>query len=38
MADRAGAHVQEVKSGHDVMISHPRAVTKIIETAATSTR
>jgi pimeloyl-ACP methyl ester carboxylesterase len=34
MARRAGAHVTTVASAHDVMISHPDAVTKIIEQAA----
>ena len=34
MATRAGAHVSTVDSAHDVMISHPASVTKIIERAA----
>lgn len=34
MAARAGAHVTTVASAHDVMVSHPAAVTKIIEQAA----
>jgi pimeloyl-ACP methyl ester carboxylesterase len=34
MAARAGAHVTTVVSAHDVMVSHPAAVTKIIEQAA----
>lgn len=34
MAVRAGAHVSTVASAHDVMISHPEAVTKVVEQAA----
>jgi pimeloyl-ACP methyl ester carboxylesterase len=34
MAARAGAHVSTVASAHDVMVSHPAAVTKIVEQAA----
>ena len=34
MAARAGAHVVEVDSSHVVMMSHPRAVTKLIRDAA----
>jgi hypothetical protein len=30
MATRAHAHITEVNSAHDVMISHPAAVDKII--------
>jgi pimeloyl-ACP methyl ester carboxylesterase len=36
MAKRAHAHTVEVKSSHDVMVSHPAAVTKLILTAARS--
>jgi pimeloyl-ACP methyl ester carboxylesterase len=34
MARRAHAHTVEVKSSHDVMVSHPAAVTKLILAAA----
>jgi hypothetical protein len=34
MAERAGAETRAVKSAHDVMISHPRAVVSIIVEAA----
>ena len=34
MAKRAHAHTVEVKSSHDVMVSHPGAVTKLILSAA----
>jgi len=34
MAERANAHVTEVNGSHAVMVSHPDAVTKIIEQAA----
>ncbi len=34
MPARAGAHVSPVASAHDVMVSHPAAVTNIIEQAA----
>jgi pimeloyl-ACP methyl ester carboxylesterase len=34
MAERAGARVVEVDSSHVVMMSHPRAVTKLIREAA----
>ncbi len=34
MATRAGAHISTIDSAHDVMISHPDAVTKIVEQAA----
>ena len=37
MAHRAGAHISTVDSAHDVMISHPAAVTKIVEQAARAT-
>ena len=36
MAARAGAHVSSVASAHDVMVSHPSAVTKVVEQAARS--
>jgi pimeloyl-ACP methyl ester carboxylesterase len=36
MAKRAHAHTVEVKSSHDVMVSHPAAVTKLIVDAAQS--
>ncbi|GGJ72531.1 alpha/beta fold hydrolase [Streptomyces brasiliensis] len=38
MAKRAGVHTEEVDASHAVMISHPGAVTHIIEDAARSTR
>lgn len=34
MATRAGAHVSTVSSAHDVMVSHPGAVTTVVESAA----
>lgn len=34
MATRAGAHIATVASAHDVMVSHPDAVTRIVEQAA----
>jgi pimeloyl-ACP methyl ester carboxylesterase len=37
MAQRAGAHVVEVRAGHLSLISHPEAVTKLIITAAQAT-
>lgn len=37
MATRAGARISTVDSAHDVMISHPAAVTKIVEQAARTT-
>ena len=36
MYQRAKAHVTEVKSSHVVFLSHPDAVTKVIEEAARS--
>jgi pimeloyl-ACP methyl ester carboxylesterase len=36
MANRAHAHITEVKAGHLSMISRPHAVTKVIEEAAQS--
>ena len=36
MATRAGATIRTVDSAHDVMISHPRAVVRLIEKAAGS--
>jgi len=36
-AARANATIEEVKSSHAAMISHPEAVTKLIETAAKAT-
>jgi len=30
MAQRAGSHIQEVRSAHDVMVSHPDAVVKVV--------
>lgn len=38
MSKRAGAHTEEVNASHAVMISHPGAVTHVIEDAARSTR
>jgi pimeloyl-ACP methyl ester carboxylesterase len=35
MATRARSHTTEVASSHDVMVSHPAAVTKLILAAAT---
>ena len=37
MAKRAGSTVVEVKSSHAVYVSHPEAVTKVIEQAAKAT-
>ena len=34
MAERAGSRVVEVDSSHVVMMSNPRAVTKVIREAA----
>ena len=34
MAERAGARIRTVKSAHDVMISHPRAVVSVVTRAA----
>jgi pimeloyl-ACP methyl ester carboxylesterase len=36
MAKRAGAHTVEIRSAHDVPVSHPDAVAKVIEQAAGS--
>jgi hypothetical protein len=36
MAQQAHAHVESVRSAHDVMISHPAAVVRIIIEAATA--
>ena len=36
MAERAGATIRTVDSAHDVMISHPGAVVRLVETAADS--
>ncbi|GHF82541.1 hypothetical protein GCM10018787_34160 [Streptomyces thermodiastaticus] len=38
MSKRAHAHIEEVDSSHAVMVSHPGAVTKVIEDAACGTR
>ncbi|WP_229840734.1 alpha/beta fold hydrolase [Streptomyces brasiliensis] len=38
MSKRAGAHTEEVNASHAVMISHPSAVTHIIEDAARNTK
>ncbi|WP_432173746.1 alpha/beta fold hydrolase [Streptomyces sp. Tue6028] len=38
MAKRAHAHIQEVRSSHAVSVSHPFAVTRIIEEAARTVR
>lgn len=38
MAERAGAHVTEVKASHSVAVSHPGAVAGVIEEAARATR
>ena len=35
MAERAGAHITTVHSAHDVMISHPHRVVRLIEHVAT---
>jgi hypothetical protein len=37
MANRANATIEEVKSSHVATISHPEAVTKLIETAVKAT-
>jgi pimeloyl-ACP methyl ester carboxylesterase len=37
MAARMGAHLVEVRSSHAVMVSHPAAVTRLIESAARAT-
>jgi pimeloyl-ACP methyl ester carboxylesterase len=37
MAERAGAHIRTVHSAHDVMISHPRRVVRLIENVAVHT-
>ena len=37
MAERAHAHITEVKSSHAASVSHPDAVTKVIEQAAHAT-
>ncbi|MDX3073473.1 alpha/beta hydrolase [Streptomyces sp. MI02-7b] len=34
MAERAHAHIEKVRSSHAVTVSHPEAVTRIIEEAA----
>lgn len=31
MAERAGAHIRTVQSAHDVMVSHPKRVVRLIE-------
>ncbi|MEU8749777.1 alpha/beta hydrolase [Streptomyces chartreusis] len=38
MAERAGAHIEEIQSSHAVSVSHPDAVTRIIEKAARTVR
>ncbi|MGW1540041.1 alpha/beta fold hydrolase [Streptomyces sp. NPDC002309] len=38
MAKRAGAHIEEVRSSHAVTVSHPDAVTRVIEKAARTVR
>lgn len=38
MAERAGAHISEVDSSHAAMVSHPHAVTDLIEQAYQATR
>lgn len=38
MAERANAHIEEIRSSHAVTVSHPDAVTRIIEKAARSVR
>ncbi|MEU9290639.1 alpha/beta hydrolase [Streptomyces sp. NPDC048275] len=38
MAKRAGARIEEIKSSHAVTVSHPDAVTRIIEQAARTVR
>jgi hypothetical protein len=37
MAERAGAHIVEVKAGHLSMITRPAAVTDVVITAARAT-
>ncbi|MBZ5738879.1 alpha/beta hydrolase [Nocardioides mangrovi] len=36
MAERAGAHIRAIRSAHDVMVSHPKAVVSLIVKAATT--
>ncbi len=38
MARRAGARIRTIKSAHDVMISHPKAVVAVITKAVASVR
>ncbi|MED7828954.1 alpha/beta hydrolase, partial [Streptomyces chiangmaiensis] len=38
MAKRAHAHIEEIPSSHAVTVSHPGAVTHIIEKAARTVR
>ncbi|MER7661048.1 MULTISPECIES: alpha/beta hydrolase [unclassified Streptomyces] len=38
MAERAKAHIKEIESSHAVSVSHPQAVTDIIEKAAQTVR
>jgi pimeloyl-ACP methyl ester carboxylesterase len=38
MAERAKAHIEEVRSSHAVSVSHPDAVTRLIEKAARTVR
>ncbi|MET8328349.1 alpha/beta hydrolase [Streptomyces sp. NPDC005181] len=38
MAKRANAHIEEIQSSHAVTVSHPDAVTRIIEKAARTVR
>ncbi|WP_351226638.1 alpha/beta hydrolase [Streptomyces sp. NPDC002133] len=38
MAKRANAHIEEVQSSHAVSVSHPDAVTRIVEKAARTVR
>ncbi|MED7828007.1 alpha/beta hydrolase, partial [Streptomyces chiangmaiensis] len=38
MAKRANAHIEEIQSSHAVSVSHPDAVTHIIEKAARTVR
>lgn len=38
MAERANAHIREIESSHAVSVSHPDAVTHIIENAARTVR
>ncbi|MHA5055111.1 hypothetical protein [Streptomyces sp. SD15] len=38
MAKRAHAHIEEVQAAHAVAVSHPDAVTRIIEKAARTVR